>query len=139
MINKNIKEAAIEVYKEEGSSAVITFLKKREVEEKDIADFLDEFCTNEGCQPETEDGKKAYDMKCVCGNEDPNHLTKEVLENGCDLYYTKDETTKMGSPSGTMGELFDFSASGFSDSRFTPKKFSKQPKKKNWFQKLFNI
>lgn len=49
MINKNIKEAAIEVYKEEGTSAVITFLKKREVEENDIADFLYEHCEATGC------------------------------------------------------------------------------------------
>lgn len=49
MINKNVKLAAIEVYKEEGLEATITFLKKREIEENDIADFLQEHCEQTGC------------------------------------------------------------------------------------------
>lgn len=80
MINKNIQLAAKEVYKEEGMKATITFLKKREIEDTDIADFLQEHCEATGCPTKELNGTTMNYEVCETSGTTMGEIFDDAIE-----------------------------------------------------------
>lgn len=128
MINKNIQLAAKEVYKEEGLEATITFLKKREADDNEIANFLQEHCEQTGC-PTKELNGEVIDTKC------PNCEDGSVLDFCSNCDYETAMRKEVNEVSGTtMGDLFNLGQMNVME-----KKFEKPPKKPNFIKRLFGL